>query len=407
LAILEHNKTREHVSLVVRQDGDRTRRLVQEDGEKTRDTINRILALASGQLPPEDLQSATLQDMDAAVALMNPLRSKLRRAENKKRKAELMAAVGDAETAPPTEAAGTSSSSNGPPPRATRSKKQVRAPVDFSHVRIVPTDELPGDVELGPNFKILEKSMKQELKADFKLQQLPPTLLSLVVDFVNANMHRFRIHKVARKQSDLDERPKLVFAIPDPEHGGFGLYTWGQAMEDYGRVEEAPEVIRRLIEHMSDLYNEQFNHCMMTLHVDGTCGIPPHHDKSFNKESEGKNETASKLADISLGATRAFMLVPKGTGANDSVENMKREAVATLRMTHGTSLCMQASWNTLVKHCVPLDTSVTSPRISMVFRRVDGRFIHPTENLERYASNKKWKSLVNTKKQKVILRRQP
>ena len=385
-----------HTSLVVRQDGDKTRRLVQEDGEKTRAPINRIIALASGQLPPEELQSATLQDMDAAVALMQPLRSKLRRAENKKRKAV------DAETAPPTE--GTSSSSKDPLQKATRAK--VRAPVDFSQVRIVPNDELPADVELGPHFETLDQSTKQEIEASFKLQQLPPTLLSIVVDFVNANMRRFRIHKVARKQSDLDERPKLVFAVPHPDHGGFGLYTWGQAMEDYGRVEEPPEVIRRLLDHMSNLYEEEFNHCMMTLHNNGNCGIPPHPDKSFSKESKGKNETASKLADISLGATRAFMLVPNSLDSNDSVENMEAQAVATLRMTHGTSLCMQASWNTLVKHCVPLDASVTAPRISMVFRRVDRRFIHPTENLERYAGSKEWKPLVNTKKEPVILRRQ-
>ncbi len=128
-----------HTSLVVRQDGDRTRRLVQEDGDKTREHVNSILALASGEMPPEELQSATLRQMDAAVALMNPLRSKLRRAENKKRKAELMAAEvvvdkqqsGVAETHHPPETAGTSSSSTEPPSRATRAKKQVRAPVDF------------------------------------------------------------------------------------------------------------------------------------------------------------------------------------------------------------------------------------------------------------------------------------
>ncbi len=272
----------------------------------------------------------------------------------------------------------------------------------------MPTDELPGDLELGPNFKTLDQSVKKEIKATFKLQQVPPTLLSEVVEFVNANMHRFRIHKVARKQSDLDERPKLVFAIPHPDHGGFGLYTWGQAMEDYGRVEEAPDVIQRLIGHMSDLYDEQFNHCMMTLHVDGTCGIPPHHDKSFSKESEGKNETSSKLADISLGATRSFVLMPMDfETSGNTLEGTKNFFIATLRMTHGTSLCMQASWNTLVKHCVPLDPSVTSPRISMVFRRVDKRFIHPTENLERYASDNVWKPLANSKKEAVILRRQP
>jgi hypothetical protein len=288
-----------------------------------------------------------------------------------------------------------------------RARKVARDPIDFDQVRIPHTDDLPGDLELGPNFKRLKKSVREDIQANFKLERVPPTLLSEVMEFMNLNMHRFRIHKVARKQSDLDERPKLVFAIPDPDHGGFGLYTWGQAMEDYGRVEEAPDVIIRLINYMSDLYDEQFNHCMMTLHVDGDCGIPPHPDKSFSKESEGKNETASKLADISLGATRSFMLVPNALGSNDSVDNMKAQSVATLNMTHGTSLCMQAPWNTLVKHCVPLDPSVTSPRISMVFRRVDKRFIHPTENLERAWNSNEWKAILNNKKQAVILRRQP
>jgi hypothetical protein len=286
-------------------------------------------------------------------------------------------------------------------------RARVRAPIDFDQVRIIPTDELPGDVELGPNFTTLEKSLQDDIQANFKLERVPPDLLDEVVEFMNLNMNRFRIHKVARKQSDLDERPKLVFAIPHPDHGGYGLYTWGQAKEDYGRVEEAPDVIIRLINYMSDLYDEQFNHCMMTLHVDGLCGIPPHPDKSFSKESKGKNETASKLADISLGATRSFMLVPNALGSNDLVDNMKAQSVATLNMTHGTSLCMQAPWNTLVTHCVPLDPSVTSPRISMVFRRVDRRFIHPTENSERAWKSNEWKAILNAKKQAVILRRQP
>jgi hypothetical protein len=279
--------------------------------------------------------------------------------------------------------------------------------VNFADITVRATDELPGDVELGPMLDKLKNDLQHEIQRDFKLTQLPADLLTELTTFVNENMGRFRVHLVARKQSQLTERPKLVFAIRHPDHGGFGLYTWGQAMEDYGRVEDAPDIIVRVIRYMSDLYGEDFNHCMLTLHVDGTCGIPPHPDKSFSKESKGKNETASKLADVSLGATRSFMLVPNSLKANDSLEVMKEKSVATLNMSHGTSLCTQAHWNTMVKHCVPFDTTVKEPRISMVFRRVDKRFIHPGEDLERYAHQKMWKPLVNSKKAVVHLRRQP
>ena len=252
----------------------------------------------------------------------------------------------------------------------------------------------------------MKDAVQQDIEANFKLTQLPDDLLAELTAFVNDHMGKFRVHRWLQYKNGVASRPKIVWAIGHSEHGGFGLYIWGQMKEDYGRMEEAPEIIVKLIKYMSELYGEEFNHCMLTLHINGTCGIPPHPDKSFSKESKGRNETSSKIADISLGATRAFMLVPNDLKSNDTFETTQPHSVATLKMTHGTSLRMDASWNNLVKHCVPFEPEVTEPRISMVFRRVDKQFIHPTENLVRSFDQDDWHPLLNGEKQEVQLRRQ-
>jgi hypothetical protein len=194
-----------HTSLVVAQDGDRTRRCVREEGEKT---MAEFKAMCSGDVPTGDFPTddAELQHLDASAVLINARRSKLRRIVNKKRKASEITAD-DA-------SAGQSITSV----KVKTVRARVRAPIDFDQVRIIRTNELPGDVELGPNCTTLEKSMQDDIQANFKLERVPPDLLDEVVEFMNLNMNRFRIHKVARKQSDLDERPKLVFAILHPDH---------------------------------------------------------------------------------------------------------------------------------------------------------------------------------------------
>ena len=391
-----------------------TTTIVQKDGEKTRAEIKKLTSIAAGTCTLADFDENDPEaELDARMAsrtLNNTRMAHLRKVIAKKAIPSSSSSSSVAQVVEPPKKRTQNSKPvvEGPPRKRTRNTKvsQPARATSFDGLELRGTLEEPKKMQVGPNFDGFSVDIQESINSNFKLHVLPSDLLQDVHDYVNSIMANFKVHKQARKQNELTERPKLVFAVPHPEHGGLGLYTWGQEMADYGRVDSAPDVIVRLIDFMSQVYDEEFNHCMLTLHVDGTCGIPPHPDKSFSKESKGKNETSSKIADISLGATRAFMLVTNNTEGNVTTNEMMEHCVARLDMTHGSSLCMQADWNTKVKHCVPLDPSVTEPRVSMVFRRVDKRFIHPTENQIRDFSDADWKPLVNSKKEPVTLRRQ-
>ena len=241
-----------------------------------------------------------------------------------------------------------------------------------------------------------------EVLAGLQTKSLPADLLEAVANYINSVLPAVELHVFARNHKALEERPKRVWARPHPEHGGFPLYIWGQEMADYGMVEKPSDIIDQLITFMSAACQEEFNHCMLTLHAHGNHGIPPHSDKTFSKESRGKFETSSKIADVSLGASRAFVIVGQDVKTNRNLADFQDLIVASIEVTHGSYMCMTGGLNAALQHCVPWMPEVDKPRVSLVFRRADKRYVHPTENKIRSFTDKDWKDVKNN----VQIRRQ-
>jgi hypothetical protein len=216
---------------------------------------------------------------------------------------------------------------------------------------------------------------------------LPEELLRGLEVYVKGLLPKFQTQIFARKGKPLEERPKIVVAKPDPRHKGLGIYYWGQEVEEWGMIEEAPEVLSKLMDFMSKEYEEKFNHLILTLYRNGHHGIGPHRDKSHSYKNKTAYENIATIADLSLGATREFRLL-----------NSERGGLASLQMTHGSHFAISGKLNVAVWHEVPRQPEVTGARISMVFRRVDNKILHPTNDLFREPGDKAWKAKIHDKK---------
>ena len=299
----------------------------------------------------------------------------------------------------------TTTSPDVPISKKARRVKATKMHIDPSGVQLVPESMAHSMLEHGPCWAKLSDEQRGVITTHMQHRVLPDELLQPVTDFINSMIPQVKVHRQARKHNLLEERPKYVWAIAHPIHGGFGVYIWKQEMEDYGMVSAAPEIIVKLMKYMSQECNEEFNHCMLTLHVDGTCGIPAHSDKVFTKESPTAIERVCTIADISLGATRKFMIV-EPTAEGEDMASLEEHRVVSIDMTHGSFLSMAGSMNADFNHCVPLQPEVAAPRVSLVFRRVDKKYIHPSEDMIRLHSAKDWSPIKNSKGRIVKLRRQ-
>ena len=78
--------------------------------------------------------------------------------------------------------------------------------------------------------------MKEDISTALTPKLLEPSLLAKVENFAKGLLPKFQPHMFARSKKALTERPKIVVGIPHPDHGGLGIYKWGQPFEDYGMI---------------------------------------------------------------------------------------------------------------------------------------------------------------------------
>ena len=256
----------------------------------------------------------------------------------------------------------------------------------------------PMVVERGPAWDKVSKEVHQAIDGMGRLLALAQPLLDRLMTFLNKVMKHAIVLKSGQYKIDISTRPKLSFSIPEQD-GALGLYWWRQAIEDYGRVEAMPKVLREVIDCYSAMDKESYNHAMLTLHIDGSCGIPEHQDKAFSKDSKGQVENGSAIRDFSFGCTRSFVI-------SHQLKKDTFEEVAKFTMEHNSTLLLPGFVNAKLFHAVPLQEGC-GPRVSLVLRRVDKKFVHPTENKMR-THNGEWTDLVKGGKAKtpVELRRQ-
>ena len=118
---------------------------------------------------------------------------------------------------------------------------------------------------------------------------------------------------------------------------------------------EAPEVLERLTETVSEVVGQPFNHVMLNLYRDGRDHIGRHAD---NEPELGRNPT---IAALSLGATRRFDLVRRGKPRHHRV-----------RLGHGSLLVMGGTIQHTWWHAVPKTARQDGVRINITFRWLSG-----------------------------------
>ena len=119
--------------------------------------------------------------------------------------------------------------------------------------------------------------------------------------------------------------------------------------------------IARLRRRLNDIYagelGEPFTTAGLCLYRDGSDSVAWHGDTIGRSRFED-----TMVAIVSLGATRAFGLRPRGGGA-----------ALQLSLRHGDLLVMGGSCQRTWEHAVPKTSTPTGPRVSIQFRPRDVR----------------------------------
>jgi alkylated DNA repair dioxygenase AlkB len=104
-----------------------------------------------------------------------------------------------------------------------------------------------------------------------------------------------------------------------------------------------------------ELAQAHFDSCVLNLYHDGSEGMAWHSD------SEAAYGPHTTIASLSLGATRKFAFVHKRT-------RERRD----MMLRHGQFIVMRGETQRHWLHAVAKTATVSTPRISMTFRRFDG-----------------------------------
>ena len=187
--------------------------------------------------------------------------------------------------------------------------------------------------------------------------------------------------KDARFGKPVKSRPKINFGIAN-EFGEYPLYSWGQAVADYSRIQPMPSPVRALGARIEEAFGHQpgyLNQALATFYWNGLEQyIPQHQDKAVDKMS-GKIESNSNIYNVAFGAVRPFIFTTlaalgKTLGKDKEIDS---HIVREFPMTAGSLIVLSPTLNTALAHGVPKDSSVTDLRISLVFRHCDRNWVKP------------------------------
>ena len=113
--------------------------------------------------------------------------------------------------------------------------------------------------------------------------------------------------------------------------------------------------LRTLKDIVEEITGTTFNSCLLNLYHNGDEGVSWHSD---NEKSLGKNTV---IASISLGAERKFSFRHKNT----------KETITQV-LEHGSLLVIAGETQQLWLHTIPKSKKITTPRISLTFRKFVG-----------------------------------
>ena len=132
-------------------------------------------------------------------------------------------------------------------------------------------------------------------------------------------------------------------------------YTYGRIFHSaapYPRCEFMDKMFSRLHALEPDICPEEYT-CLVTLYPDGAAWIPPHSDNEQAVEG-------SSIWTVSVGSERSLVL----TNQNGHIQEH------TAKLPHGSVKRMSAISQNSWRHSIPIDHTVSEPRISFTFRKI-------------------------------------
>ncbi len=117
--------------------------------------------------------------------------------------------------------------------------------------------------------------------------------------------------------------------------------------------DKVPPVLEDIRTRVELALGEVYDYCLVHIYETGESGIAWHFD------SEAIN---SSIASVSLGATRKFRLKEKGRTKGWDHE---------FHMKSGDIIVMHRGCQSKYLHCVPIETTVKTPRINITFRQYE------------------------------------
>ena len=138
--------------------------------------------------------------------------------------------------------------------------------------------------------------------------------------------------------------------IPEPRLTawfGEGRYMFGGT----ARTGQAfPALLECIRQDVSEIAGVEFNSCLANLYRGGSDSVSWH--------SDDEKEMGPVIASVSLGATRRFLLRPKGA----------KTPVTEYHLGHGDLVIMSGDLQTTHEHSVPKTRIPTDPRLNLTFR---------------------------------------
>ena len=204
-------------------------------------------------------------------------------------------------------------------------------------------------------------------------------------------MHPY-IVKWGRFRAPVKSRPKLNFGIAN-DQGEFPLYSWGQVVADYSKIEPMPPPVRALGARIEKVFGHSagyLNHALATFYWNGLDQhIPQHQDKAVDRCSRGRVESKSPIYNVAFGAVRPFIFTDLQCLGKKTRKEIAQYIVKEIPMPSGSMVVLHPEINTQFAHGVPQDRLITELRISLVLRHCDRNWVKPGKYYYRVAPSGK------------------
>jgi len=194
-------------------------------------------------------------------------------------------------------------------------------------------------------------------------------------------------HHVNFRKKPVKSRPIINYGIPN-EDGEYGLYRWGQEKRDWGLVEPMPLQLTAIVNVIEKRFGLRPNHAIATYYQNGKDHwIPVHSDKAVSLGSKGGVESQTAIFNLSLGATRLFII----TKLTCLGKKMRKDLdiVAEFPLASGDLYALDGDINSRYGHCVPVDGAIKDLRVSYTFRCVTKDFVQPGKRYYRKSGSGK------------------